>query len=250
MAQAFDAHEAFTRVLQWLTPADRVAVFSGAGLSKASGLPTYRGPGGLWSNEDVARMSHAETWKKQPEAFKAYWRKTRETFLHTMPNAAHTALAELQKRKPGTALITQNVDGLLQKAGASRVYDIHGSLARERCDDCGHVIPAPAPGTPDVGCDVCKAPAFRMRPDVVLFGEFPDMDVFAEAELAAKRAELVLVVGTSAIVHPAAGLLEKAQFRGARIVEINTEATALTERADAVLRGPAEAVLPVLLRGL
>jgi NAD-dependent deacetylase len=250
MDQTFNANEASTCVRQWLRPAERVAVFSGAGLSKASGLPTYRGLGGLWNDEDVARMAYAETWKKQPEAFKAYWRKTREAFVHTVPNAAHVALAELQKRKPGTVLITQNVDGLLHKAGASHVYEIHGSLARERCDDCGHVQPAPTPGMPDVGCDTCKAPAHRMRPDVVLFGELLDMGVFAEAELAAKRAELVLVVGTTAIVQPAAGLLEKAQFRGARIVEINTEATALTERADAVLRGPAEAVLPELLRGL
>lgn len=227
-------------VAAWLADADSIVTFSGAGLSKASGIPTYRDAGGLWTQGNNLRFSSAESLRDDPEGFLAFWGTRRAELERAEPNAAHRALAELERRRPGAVRhVTQNVDGLLGRAGCGTVYELHGSLARWRCDACGTGLFAPRET-----CPSCGAPA---RPDVVMFGEMLDPRTLAEAELAAKRCAVCLVVGTSAVVQPAAGIVSKAQSRGARIVVVNVERTPFDDEADAVLAGPAEEILPALV---
>lgn len=229
-------------VAQWLAQAQRIVSFSGAGLSKASGIPTYRDAGGLWTQGGNLRYSSAEALRDDPEGFAEFWQRRQIELARAEPNAAHVALARLQALRPAVTHITQNVDGLLTRAGCRGVLELHGSLQRYRCDACGA-----ADLTPTRLCPQCGAAA---RPDVVMFGEFLPDTVLAEAERAAKRSEVCLVVGTSAVVYPAAGLVEQAAARGARVVVINVEASAVDGLADRLLRGPAEQLLPALLSQL
>jgi NAD-dependent deacetylase len=229
-------------IARWLAEADRVVTFSGAGLSKASGIPTYRDTGGLWKKGDNLRYSSAEAFASDPEGFRAFWTKRCEDMARAEPNAAHHAFAALERLRPDVQHITQNVDGLLDRAGCIAVHELHGSLARWRCDACGvHALAALAP------CPSCGKPT---RPDVVMFGEMLDDATFAAAELAAKRSQVCLVVGTTGIVQPAAGIVAKAKSRGSRVVVLNVEASELDSIADARLRGPAELVLPELVEAM
>ena len=226
----------------WLAEAERVVTFSGAGLSKASGIPTYRDAGGLWKQGGNLKFSSADALAGDPDGFRAFWAKRCEDMARAEPNAAHRAFAELERLRPDVQHITQNVDGLLDRAGCIAVHELHGSLARWRCDACGvHALAAMAP------CPSCGA---RTRPDVVMFGEMLDDAVFAAAQLAAKRSQVCLVVGTTGVVQPAAGIVAKAASRGARIVVVNVEASDLDALADAVLRGPAEVVVPAIVAAL
>jgi NAD-dependent deacetylase len=229
-------------VAAWLGRARRIVSFSGAGLSKASGIPTYRDAGGLWTQGGNLRFSDIGALREDPEGFLAFWAARRAELEKAAPNAAHRALAALDRRDADVQHITQNVDGLLGRAGCGIVHELHGSLARWRCDACGG---APTPAQPL--CPSCGRPA---RPDVVMFGELLPTRTLADAELAAKRSEVCLVVGTTAVVHPAAGIVGKAQARGSKIVVVNVEPSGIDANADAVLRGKAEEVLPALLAAL
>jgi NAD-dependent deacetylase len=229
-------------VAGWLSRAGRVVSFSGAGLSKASGIPTYRDAGGLWTRGNNLRYSDIGALRDDPEGFLAFWAARREELAKAEPNAAHRALADLDRRVADVQHITQNVDGLLARAGCRVVHELHGSLARYRCDACGSAALSPQSRCPSCG-------AFA-RPDVVMFGEMLPMRTLAQAELAAKCSEVCLVVGTTAVVRPAAGIVEKAQGRGSKVVVINVEASEIDASADAVLRGRAEEVLPALIAAL
>lgn len=230
-----------------LQSAERIAVLTGAGLSKASGIPTYRDKGGLWTQEGTARFSSVEEFERNPLGFGAFWDERRREIAKAVPNAGHVALARLQQLKPGTALITQNVDGLLTKAGAREVMEVHGSLSRERCSSCGaareHQDETSRRGV--ASCSICKAALFR--PDVVMFGELLDPRVSAQADYSAKTAQVFVLAGTSALVYPAAGWAEKAQSRGAKLVVINLEATPFDKLAHVVAHGRTEEFLPRVL---
>jgi NAD-dependent deacetylase len=229
-------------VVAWLVEAERIVTFSGAGLSKASGIPTYRDAGGLWKQDGQLRFSSAEALAGDPEGFRAFWARRCEEMARAEPNAAHRAFVELERLRPDVQHVTQNVDGLLQRAGCATVHELHGSLARWRCDACGTRGFAPRPA-----CPRCGKPA---RPDVVMFGEMLDGPTLAAAELAAKRSQVCLVVGTTGVVQPAAAIVAKAASRGSRIVVVNIEASALDAQADALLRGPAEELVPALLAAM
>lgn len=229
-------------VARWLSEADAIVTFSGAGLSKASGIPTYRDAGGLWKQAGNLKFSSAEALASDPEGFRAFWAHRCDDMAKAEPNAAHGAFVVLEGLRADVQHITQNVDGLLGRAGCAVVHELHGSLARWRCDACG--TRGLAPQAP---CPTCAA---ATRPDVVMFGEMLDGATFAAAELAAKRSQVCLVVGTTGIVHPAAGLVAKAQSRGSRIVVVNVEASELDAGADAVLRGPAERIVPALIAAM
>lgn len=222
--------------------AERIVTFSGAGLSRASGIPTYRDEGGLWTKDGNLRFSSAEAFAADPEGFLAFWAARRAELARAEPNAAHRALAALERLRPDVCHATQNVDGLLARAGCRRVHELHGSLSRYRCDACG--------GDPFAPADRCPRCGALARPDVVMFGEMLPAHVWAEAEGAAMRCEVMLVVGTSAVVRPAASLVEKAAARGARVVVVNPGEGGADGLADIVLRGTAEAMLPQLVDGL
>lgn len=224
--------------------ARRVAVFSGAGLSKASGIPTYRDADGLWMNQQAVRFSHADDLARDPAGFTRFWAERLATVEAAQPNPAHIALAKLQRLRPATRLITQNVDGLLTLVGCEDVLELHGSLRRWRCDHCGN-----RHGPWPLHC--CLRCGSHARPDVVMFGEMLDEGVLLSAQEAASQCDLFLVVGSTAVVYPAADLPLQALDHGARLITLNIEPIShLDEAADAVLRGAAEALLPLLIDAL
>jgi len=230
-----------------LNRAERIAVLSGAGLSKASGIPTYRDAGGLWTERGTAHFSSIEEFERDPQGFHAFWVQRRREIASAKPNPGHLALAELQGFKPETTLITQNIDGLLPKTGAREVLEIHGSLARDRCPACQAVFTVNLESTDENvrHCPTCVGP--RLRPDVVMFGEALDLRLSAQAEFAAKTSDVFLLVGTSAVVYPAAGWAEKAWTRGSKLIIINREPTPLDGVADVLIHDRAEVVLPQIL---
>jgi NAD-dependent deacetylase len=229
----------------WLAKATRVAVLTGAGISAESGVPTFRGDGGLWKDYKAEDLATPEAFVKDPRLVWEWYNWRRERIAKVLPNAAHKALVRLEIRKREYTLITQNVDGLHDRAGSGRMLKLHGDIWRMRCTVCGANWPdrrAPLPKIPP-HC-ACGGLA---RPGVVWFGEpLPD-GMMKEAEHAAGAAEVFLVIGTSAVVYPAAGLVPYAKHGGARVIEINTDDTPFTSLVDCALRGPAGELLPQLL---
>jgi NAD-dependent deacetylase len=227
-----------------LADARRIVVFSGAGLSRASGIPTYRDADGLWKSQNALQFSHAEDLRRDPAGFTKFWAQRLSVIESAQPNPGHAALAQLQRLRPATRLVTQNVDGLLTLAGGQDVLELHGSLRRWRCDRCGNR----SGPWPFQRCLRCGAHA---RPDVVMFGEMLNAGVLLDAQVAAQECDVFLVVGSTAIVYPAAELPQTALAHGARLVTLNLEPLPhLDEAASVVLRGTSEALLPKLLAGL
>jgi NAD-dependent deacetylase len=220
-----------------------VAVLTGAGISAESGVPTFRGEGGLWRNFRPEQLATPEAFRRDPALVWEWYDWRRGLIDSCAPNAAHGALAEMEAALPDFALITQNVDGLHQAAGSRNVLELHGDIWRMRCTGCGRVSEdrrVPLPEIPP-RCPECGA---LLRPDVVWFGESLPLEVLDAAWAAAARCRLMLVVGTSALVQPAASLPLVALRNGARLVEVNPAETPLSAHAHEILRGPAAAVLP------
>jgi NAD-dependent deacetylase len=237
---------ALEKAAQVLARATNVAVFSGAGVSAESGVPTFRSMGGLWEQHPVEDVASPDGFHRNPRLVWEFYEARRGNMGTVEPNPGHYALADMEKLYDAFSVITQNVDGLHRKAGSTRVLEVHGSLWRARCaDDCGRMLdpfPYPAPAVPPR----CKCGAL-LRPDVVWFGESLPGDVWAEAVALACASEVTLVVGTSGAVWPAAGIPLEAQMHGAFTIEVNPEPTELTARLDLSLRGPSGVVLPRLL---
>jgi NAD-dependent deacetylase len=229
----------------WLAQATSVAVLTGAGISAESGVPTFRGAGGLWKEHKPEELATAEAFGRDPRLVWEWYNWRRELIAKAAPNPGHKALVQLEIRKPRFTLITQNVDGLHDLAGNGKILKLHGDIWRMRCTSCGANFPnrrVPLPKIPP-HC-ACGGLA---RPGVVWFGEpLPD-GMMKEAEHAAAAAQVFLVVGTSAVVYPAASLISYAKQAGAKIIEINIEPTAATKMVDCALQGPAGELLPKLL---
>lgn len=220
-----------------LQQARRVAVLTGAGISKPSGIPTFRDAEGLWRDFNPLDYATPEAYAKNPQRVWEWyaWRiaKVREA----RPNPAHRALVRLEEavlaRGGSFLLATQNVDGLHALAGSRNLVELHGNLLRARCEACGHRFPLPDPFTPPPFCPLC---GHRARPDVVWFGELLPEGAWERAERAFAEADVALVVGTSAEVEPAASLGRIAYASGAYLVEVNPEPTPLTLLAHFSLR--------------
>lgn len=234
-----------SRLLDLLRGDEPVLALTGAGVSAESGLATFRGPGGIWEGHEPGTLATPEAFARDPETVWRFYAWRRAQALRARPNAAHEAIASFEGRCGEFLLATQNVDGLHARAGSRRMVELHGTLWRLRCSVEGTEVedlredlgPLP-PRCP------CGAP---LRPAVVWFGEALPAEAFLSAVHAAERARLVLVVGTSGLVHPAASIPYHASRSGAFVVEINPESTRLSEIADERLAGPAAIVLPSIL---
>jgi NAD-dependent deacetylase len=227
-----------------LRSARMIAVLTGAGVSAESGVPTFRdAQTGLWAKFDPRELATPEAFARNPKLVWDWYAERRAKVAAVQPNPAHYALAALEKHAPEFLLATQNVDGLHQRAGSANVVELHGNITRVKCSREG----TPVLHWDDTAKDEpprCPSCGAFLRPDVVWFNELLPHEAQTAAESAARRCDVLLVVGTSAEVYPAAALPEEALRRGACVVEVNPNETPLSADAGYVLRGPAGVVLP------
>lgn len=233
------------RAREWLREASSVAALTGAGISAESGIPTFRGAGGLWREFRAEDLATPEAFARDPRLVWEWYDWRRGLIARAEPNAGHRALAELGRRTGRFTLITQNVDGLHDRAGSRIVLKVHGDIWMVRCTACGREtrddrVPLPEL-PPRCGC------GGLLRPGVVWFGEPLPANVWLEAERATRQAEVFLVVGTAAVVYPAAGLVPLAKAAGAKVIEINLDETPYSAQVDCSLRGRAGELLPELM---
>jgi NAD-dependent deacetylase len=232
-------------VRQWLEQARAIAVLTGAGVSAESGVPTFRDANGLWKQYRVQDLATPSAFARDPKLVWEWYNWRRTVLAEVKPNPGHYALAELEKRAPKFTLITQNVDGLHELAGSQNVLRLHGSVWSVRCLACGRE-------SLDKRIPMLEIPPHcdcggLLRPAVVWFGEPLPPEIWNAAEAAARASDLFLVIGTSAVVYPAAGLAQLAKSSGARVVEINVAETPLTSEIDQFLQGPSGELLPQLI---
>ena len=242
------------RLAALLAGARRAVALTGAGVSVPSGIPDFRSPGtGLWERVDPRKVAHVEAFHRDPDAFWAFYGR-RFAMLHDKePNGAHLALAEWEQRGLIRAVITQNIDRLHRLAGSRRVVELHGSIERSACAGCGEertlpeVLELLARGGGAPSCVRCGGP---LKPGVVLFGELLPLEAFAEAEELAEEADLMVCVGSSLEVHPAAGLPELCLRAGGRLALVTQGPTPYDAYAELKLEGDAEDELRAVTRAL
>jgi len=255
------------RASEALREAQRVVVFTGAGISAESGIPTFRDAmTGLWARYDPAELATPQAFRADPELVWGWYEWRRALVSRAQPNAGHLAVAAIEARVPDMVVVTQNVDDLHERAGSSAPIRLHGSLFAPRCSACAAPAPVPsvvsttsagAPAAGDVepvpegqrlAPPTCAGCGGLVRPGVVWFGESLPADALSAAVEAAARCDLLLAVGTSGVVYPAAEIPEVAARHKATVIQVNPQPTALDRVADVNLRGPAAVVLPELVR--
>lgn len=218
-----------------------IVILTGAGISAESGVPTFRGPDGLWEGHRVEDVATPQAFRRDPVLVQRFYDARRAALRAVVPNAAHLALARLDADWPGELLlVTQNVDDLHERAGSRRLLHMHGELNSALCAACG----AATPWTGDLGhtppCPRCAAP--RLRPDIVWFGEMPYHMEQIGAAIAG--CDLFVSIGTSGAVYPAAGFVEWARDAGAATLELNLDPSAGTPMFDEARHGPATVLVP------
>jgi len=247
--EPFPFEEALEHAVRLLKPAKKVAVLTGAGISAESGLATFRGNGGLWEGHRVEDVATPRAFERDPGLVWRFYNLRRSNLATVQPNAGHLALVELEQRLGSNfTLVTQNVDGLHQAAGSRNVLEIHGTLRRVRCSRCTRITDRSTQTLAELPrCEQCDG---MLRPDVVWFEEALPEDVWQCATDAVAQCDCLLVVGTSAVVYPAAGLIDLARAAGANVIEVNLQRSAASERVDVVLLGPSGTSLPELIKRL
>jgi len=241
-------------VAQRIAAATRIVALTGAGISTESGIPDFRGPQGVWTKDPRAeRLSNIHYYMSDPEVRRLAWRSRMDhPAWHARPNSGHLALADLERRGKLRALITQNIDGLHQLAGNSAeiVIEVHGTMREVVCMNCGKRGPMAAAldrvraGEDDPPCLTCGG---ILKSATISFGQQLDKKVIDRAARAASAADLLLAIGTSLQVYPAAGLVPLAKEAGAHIVIVNAEPTAMDDIADEVIREPIGRALPAMM---
>lgn len=242
------------RARELLAGAERIVALTGAGISTDSGIPDFRGPNGLWTrNPRAERLSNLQAYVASREVREESWQaRLRHPGWDARPNAAHQALVDLERSGRLTAIVTQNIDGLHQRAGsaAERVVELHGTMFESVCLSCGdrrgmrEALDRVAAGAADPACLLCGG---ILKSATISFGQQLDRTVLARAQAAALGCDLLLAAGSSLTVHPAAGLVDIAAEAGATIIVCNASATPYDRLAAAVLRGPLGEVLPALV---
>ncbi|MEO0619729.1 MAG: NAD-dependent deacylase [Pseudomonadota bacterium] len=228
-----------------MSDGQKIVILTGAGLSAASGLGTFRDVGGIWSQYDLNDVATPDGFARNPSLVLDFYNARRENANGAAPNAGHLALARLEAEHSGAVhVVTQNVDGLHEAAGTQNLIHMHGDLARTLCNACGQRAPWDEPLTPMAVCPACGAQG-TLRPNVVWFGEMPyAMD---EIHTLLKRADLFVSIGTSGTVYPAAGFVSEAAAYGARTVELNLEPSEGASLFDEQVTGPADDVVPAFV---
>ena len=239
MSGAIDA------AVRWVRECRSLCVLTGAGVSAESGVPTFRGPEGLWKRRDPMSLATPEAFAEDPKEVWEWYQWRRRKIRGCAPNAGHRALAAVEAVKPDFLLVTQNVDGLHRAAGSRRLAEIHGNIWTVRCVECG----AERCEEGDFAdlpprCGACGG---LLRPGVVWFGEMLPRAASGEAMEMLSRCEVLIVAGTSAVVAPASGYADMAKRRGARVIEVNPDETPVSGICDAAFRGKSGEVLPALL---
>lgn len=228
-----------------LLEAEKIVFFTGAGISAESGIPTFRGEDGIWKKFKPEELANFNAFIRNPDMVWEWYQYRRKIINEAKPNPAHLAIAEFQNHYTQVSVITQNVDNLHGRAGSKIIYELHGNIERNFCIKCRTFY------TKDNFTFTDKVPVCKcgglIRPDVVWFGEALPTDIFNKAEKAAQWADLLFVIGTSAIVYPAAYIPMTAKQQGVTIIEINIEATDITSYANYSFFGKAGEVLPSIL---
>jgi len=219
----------------------RLVALTGAGISAESGVPTFRGKGGIWQRYRVTDLATPHAFAKDPRLVWEFYNWRRDLISKVTYNPAHKALVDLEKIVPHFALITQNIDDLHRKAGSKNLIELHGNIWWVKCSKCDYKakdkrVPIPFP-------PICPKCGGMLRPDIVWFGEFLDMDILNMAVSEVERADTILVVGTSAVVQPAASLIGIGKKSGAFLIEVNLEPTEATPIFDISIRGRAGEIL-------
>jgi NAD-dependent deacetylase len=235
----------------------RIVFFTGAGMSAESGVPTYRGKGGIWKEYDYESCACQRAFERDPEHVWEFHNYRRELVGKCAPNDGHRLVARCEAVLPSVTVVTQNIDGLHQLAGSTKVLELHGSLWKLRCDRCGWRGEDRSAPVEDVLCPVCKTsraasddePVYK-RPDIVWFGDNLRMDVIELVGDALVACDLLVAIGTSAVVYPAADMPLIAKRAGARLVEINLEDTPMSSIYDTRMRTTATEALAQLCEGL
>jgi NAD-dependent deacetylase len=245
---ADDLDAVMTQAAARLRQAARVAVLTGAGVSAESGVATFRGAAGLWEGHRVDEVATPAAFHRDPTLVWRFYNARRASLRTVQPNPGHRALVELENRcgSDHFTLITQNVDGLHRAAGSRHVLELHGNLGRVRCTGCGRIEDRAGEDLADLPhCPTCES---LLRPDVVWFHEMLPEDIWTEAAEASRTCQCFLVIGTSAVVYPAAHLIEIARTCGATVIEINLEATGASLGGALGLYGPSGVLLPQLVQ--
>jgi NAD-dependent deacetylase len=232
-------------VREKIAAARSLAVLTGAGISADSGVPTFRGADGLWRNFRAEDLATPEAFERDPRLVWEWYNWRRELIATKQPNSAHLAIVELERRCAQFWLITQNVDGLHRSAGSTQLSEIHGNIWKVRCTVCGAVEDnhdVPIPILPS--CLHCKG---LLRPHIVWFGESLFAGDLARCGAALASCDVLLVIGTSGVVYPAAGFASMAKASGAFVAEINPDATPHSAIVDVSLKGRGKEIVPLLL---
>jgi NAD-dependent deacetylase len=238
--------EKIARLRQELSQAQRVVALTGAGISAESGVPTFRGADGLWRQHRAVDLATPEAFARNPDLVWEFYNWRRELLATLTPNAAHRALVELERQVPEFLLVTQNIDDLHHAAGSRQVLELHGNIWRLRCTGCGRVAEdrtLPLPARP--ACGGCGQ---LVRPDVVWFGEMLDPVILNQAMQVLDYCQVLLIIGTSANVQPAASMGLHAKRLGAFVAEINLETTPYSGAYDLTILGKAGEILPLVVR--
>jgi NAD-dependent deacetylase len=233
----------FESIIDQIKNFKKIAVVTGAGISQESGIPTFRGKDGLWKNYDVMKLATIDAFYDNPRLVWEWYNERRKNVFQSQPNLGHKAIAELEKYAE-VAVLTQNIDGLHQKSGSSKVLELHGSIVTIKCSVCDY--------KEEILTEISDFPPYCkcgniLRPDVVWFGESLPQKVWQNAIVFANECDLMIIAGTSLVVSPANTLPIYAKQNNATLIEINPESTEMSEEMDVIIRNTSAKVLPKLV---
>ena len=225
------------------TDYDHIVFFTGAGMSAESGVPTYRGSGGIWHEYRWEDYACQEAWKRNPDKVFDFHDERRKEALKCNPHAGHEVIARLEQDHPDVSVVTQNIDGMHQRSGSRKVTELHGSIWRIRCEEEGVIREDMNRGP--YAARKCDCGAW-LRPDIIWFSDYLNPNILSQADEIVSRADLFISIGTSGVVWPAAGYPQLAKSGGAKLIEINPEPTELSHLYDQIYPDKAGKVLQKL----